>query len=79
MENSFNESFNRRLQAECVKVEVFFTLDEAREKLDRWRQDYNLDRPHNPLNDWALVLVAAGWSESANTTAKQGELLEALT
>jgi putative transposase len=45
VENSFIESFNGRLRDECLNVEVFFTLEDVREKLVRWQADYNRLRP----------------------------------
>ena len=41
VENSYIESFNGRLRDECLNVEVFFNLADVRDKLERWRQDYN--------------------------------------
>lgn len=69
MENGFIESFNGRLRDECLKVEVFFTLEDAREKLERWQQDYNQARPHSALGDRAPVLFLTAWSESASRAA----------
>ena len=37
VENSYIESFNGRLRDECLNVEVFFTLADVRQKLERWR------------------------------------------
>src|ERR1051325_894228 len=51
VENGFIESFNGRLRDECLNVEVFFTLEDVREKLTRWREDYNHQRPHSSLQD----------------------------
>ena len=51
VENSYIESFNGRLRDECLNVEVFFTLADVRDKLERWRQDYNQVRPHSALAD----------------------------
>ena len=36
VENCFIESFNGRLRDECLNIEVFFTLEDMREKLARW-------------------------------------------
>jgi putative transposase len=47
VENGFIESFNGRLRDECLNVEIFFTLDDVREKLAQWREDYNCRRPHS--------------------------------
>ncbi len=51
VENGHIESFNGRLRDECLNGEVFFTLTDAREKLERWRRDYNQQRPHSALAD----------------------------
>jgi putative transposase len=51
VENGFIESFNGRLRDECLNVEWFTSLDEAREKLESWRDHYNHRRPHSALDD----------------------------
>jgi putative transposase len=48
-ENAFIESFNGRLRDECLNVNEFATLDEARWRLRSWQQDYNHHRPHGSL------------------------------
>ena len=65
VENSYIESFNGRLRDECLNVEVFFALAYVRDKLERWRQDYNQVRPHSALRDNAPALFAAQWAETA--------------
>ena len=50
-ENGYVENFNGRLRDECLNTELFFSLVDAREKLERWRQDYNQSRPHSALGD----------------------------
>ena len=64
VENGYIESFNGRLRDECLNVEVFFTLEDVREKLERWQQDYNRVWPHSALGDQAPARFAEGWSES---------------
>lgn len=49
VENGFIESFNGKLRDECLNTEIFFTLEDARQKLERWRRDYNEQRPHSAL------------------------------
>lgn len=51
VENGYIESFNGRLRDECLNSEIFFDLSDAREKLERWRRDYNDTRPHSALAD----------------------------
>ena len=65
VENSYIESFNGRLRDECLNVEVFFTLADVRDKLERWRQDYNQVRPHSALADHPPEVFAASWAEAA--------------
>ena len=36
VENGFTESFNGKLRDECLNSEVFLSIADAREKLERW-------------------------------------------
>src|SRR5690348_9774349 len=51
VQNGFIESFNGRLRDECLNVEWFVSLDDARQKLAKFREHYNQDRPHSALAD----------------------------
>jgi hypothetical protein len=53
VENSYAESFNGRLRDECLNVEWFGTVEEARRKLRTWREHYNHIRPHSSLDERA--------------------------
>ena len=44
-ENGYNESFNGKLRDELLNGEVFYTLQEAKIMLERWRVHYNTKRP----------------------------------
>jgi putative transposase len=59
VENGFIESFNGRLRDECLNVEWFMSLEEAREKLVAWRDHYNHRRPHSALDDRSPAVFAA--------------------
>ena len=48
-DNGLCESFNGRLRDECLNVNEFETLEQAREKIEAWRVDYNERRPHGAL------------------------------
>jgi putative transposase len=50
-ENGFIESFNGRLRDECLNVTEFATLDQVRDVLTAWRDDYNHRRPHGSLGN----------------------------
>jgi putative transposase len=51
VENGFIESFNGRLRDQCLNVEWFSSLDDARTKLAKFREHYNQQRPHSSLAD----------------------------
>jgi putative transposase len=51
MDNALVESFNGSLRDECLNVNWFLSMDDAREKIERWRVDYNEFRPHSSLGD----------------------------
>lgn len=59
VENGYVESFNGRLRDECLNVEVFFSLVDARRKLALWLHDYNHHRPHSALADRTPAEFAA--------------------
>ena len=48
-QNGYIESFNSRLRAECLDVEVFYNLADAQMKLAIYRRYYNEQRPHSSL------------------------------
>ena len=50
-ENGHIESFNGRLRDECLNVNQFVTLDDARAKIEACRHDYNRNRPHSSLRN----------------------------
>jgi len=64
VENAFIESFNGRLRDECLNTQAFGSLEDARQKLEAWRVDYNLCRPHSalghlPPSEFARTRLAA--------------------
>ena len=48
-ENGYNESFNGKLRDEMLNGEIFYTLQEAKVLIERWRRNYNTIRPHSSL------------------------------
>jgi putative transposase len=48
-QNAHIESFNGKFRDECLNENWFLTLQEAREKIEAWRRDYNQVRPHSGL------------------------------
>jgi putative transposase len=60
---AFAESFNGRFRDECLNEEIFRNLAEARALIERWRVDYNTQRPHSAhggLAPTAVLLRNAG-------------------
>jgi putative transposase len=51
IQNAYVESFNGKFRDECLNEHWFASLDEAREVIEEWRQDYNVVRPHSSLDD----------------------------
>ena len=50
-DNPFVESFNGSFRDECLNAHWFLSLEDAVEKIEAWRQEYNHFRPHRSLND----------------------------
>jgi len=48
-DNAFCESFNGRLREECLDTLWFESLNEAQTALEKWRGEYNTERPHSAL------------------------------
>ena len=64
-DNGLCESFNGRLRDECLNVNEFASLDEARQRIEMWRIDYNDHRPHSSLGHLTpSEFIRAGQKES---------------
>lgn len=51
MDNATVESFNGSFRYECLNVNWFLSMEDAQEKIENWRRDYNEFRPHSALGD----------------------------
>jgi putative transposase len=51
MQNGHLESFNGKFRDECLNQHWFTGLDDARETIAAWREDYNSVRPHSALEN----------------------------
>jgi putative transposase len=49
-DNPLVESFNGSFRDECLNAHWFLSLEDAKEKIEVWRNDYNEYRPHSSLN-----------------------------
>jgi putative transposase len=52
-DNALIEAFNGRFREECLNQSWFLSLEDAREKVQAWRQEYNSSRPHGALDNMA--------------------------
>ena len=59
-DNAYIESFNGSFRAECLNTHWFMSLDDAREKLDAWRRDYNEVRPHSAIGNIPPIALLSG-------------------
>jgi putative transposase len=48
-QNAFIESFNGRMRDECLNVNLFNSLIEARSLISEWIEEYNKVRPHSSI------------------------------
>jgi putative transposase len=49
MQKGYVESFNGKMRNEFLNETLFFSLDQAREAVAAWADDYNTTRPHSSL------------------------------
>ena len=66
MQNGHVESFNGRFRDECLNHNWFRTLADARDKIERWRIEYNEERPHSSLGYRTPEEFAKALSELTN-------------
>ena len=77
-DNAKSESFNGRFREECLNAHWFLSLEDARRKIEAWREYYNEARPHSSL-EWAtpaefarrarLAAESDGLKEPASSTS----------
>jgi putative transposase len=51
VENAYAESFNGKFRDECLNENWFVNMDDARSRIEAWRDDYNQVRPHSALDN----------------------------
>lgn len=68
-ENAYIESFNGKFRDECLNMEVFRGIREARKVAWEWRKEYNEYRPHSALGNLTPAEFASRSVSSASPTA----------
>lgn len=48
-QNAFIESFNGKFREECLDQNWFINLNDAKQIVEEWRQEYNKERPHSAI------------------------------
>ena len=71
-DNAYIETFNGTLRAECLDTHWFASLEEAKEKIEAWRKEYNESRPHRALGERTPM-------EFANEVAASRDFIELQT
>lgn len=70
-QNGFGESFNGTLRDECLAMQAFASVAEARIQIERFRCEYNEERPHSRLGYRTPTEFKADWladqSDSSHT------------
>ena len=64
-DNAMIESFNGRFREECLNIHWFASLEDAEQKIDAFRWDYNENHPHRALKG----LSPGEYAQRAMTTA----------
>lgn len=59
VENAYVESFNGKFRDECLNEHWFVTMAQARRIIERWRIEYNQERPHQSLQNLTPAHYAA--------------------
>ena len=67
-ENPYIESFNGKFRDECLNMHVFRNVEEAQEVVERWRAEYNSQRPHSALG----YMTPEKFANSAAALGQQG-------
>lgn len=49
IQNAYIESFNARFRDECLNENVFVDIEDARQKIEHWLNEYHSIRPHSSL------------------------------
>ena len=54
-DNPFVESFNGSFRDECLNAHWFLSLDDAIQKIEDWRIEYNNFRPHSSIDNMTPI------------------------
>lgn len=66
-DNAFIESFNGSFRDECLNVNWFLSLEDAWEKIQAFKEDYNHFRPHSALGNLTPIEALSRTRKSSET------------
>ena len=72
MQNGFIESFNGKLRDECLNLNWFRSLQDAREIIGQWKDEYNMVRPHSALGEMTQAEYTKTFTNHAATKVASG-------
>ncbi len=72
-QNAYGESFNGRLRDECLSLEWFRNLAEAKVVIELWRRHYNAERPHSSLDYQTPRAFRQAYEDQQAETATLGD------
>ncbi len=73
-DNAIVESFNGKFREECLNQHWFLDLEDARAKIEKWRQEYNTFRPHKSLGGLTPAEYMLSCSEEAEYQSRQAKI-----
>ena len=65
-QNGKDERFNGTLRDECLNMQLFGSLIEARIRVEAFRQHYNAQRPHSALGYQTPLEFKQAWNQAQN-------------
>jgi putative transposase len=68
-QNPYVESFHGKFRDECLNMETFANLAEAKVVNEAWRREYNNERPHSSLGYLTPLEFKARWQRTQAATA----------
>jgi putative transposase len=66
VDNCHIESFNGSFRDECLNIHWFMSLQDAKEKIEAFRIEYNDFRPHSSLGNLPPAVFATGQQDQAS-------------
>jgi len=70
-QNAYVESFNGRFRDECLNEHWFISLGHARVEIERWRKEYNEERPKKSLGGLPPAAYARQLADKALTMPRR--------